>query len=350
MTHRMELDGIRGLAIALVVLAHALYPTSLFPGGGVVGVQLFFVLSGFLITSILAEEHHRRGVIDRRRFYTRRLRRLLPALIVFLVAFTGWAIAAGQARIPQVIVGLTYVSNWAQVGGFDLSELNHTWSLAVEEQFYLIWPFALALLRPRWVLVGAVALVLWRPALAATGASWDRLYYATDVNAAPLLAGAALALIDMPRAPNWLGPVAIATLLGLSLTMTTHTASGQAALVVLGFPIGIVASCALVVAALSGSQWLAARPLVFLGAISYGLYLWHTGLNRILELDYGWPVQARLVLIPMSIAVAWVSLHFVESRFRRPSGAKQAAQGEVPIEPPTSVPSARVRPQESSGT
>jgi peptidoglycan/LPS O-acetylase OafA/YrhL len=340
--HRPELDGVRGLAIALVLVAHALYPTTLFAGGGVIGVQLFFVLSGFLITSILHAEWSARGKVDLRHFYARRARRLVPGLVAFLAVFAVWAAVADVARTPQILVSATYVANWARVGGLDLAELNHTWSLAVEEQFYLAWPLALIAIvklvpRPGLVVAAVAAgLMVWRIWLATSGADWDRLYYATDTNATALLAGAALALLGVPevRFGRWIGAIAVMTLLGLSLTMTVHSDLGQDLLVAAGFPLATIGGVALIVAALNvGAAWLAARPLVFLGAISYGLYLWHTGINRIAELDYEWPVEARLALIPIGIAISWLSLRWVESPFR---ASRQSVSVSAPVLPVTS--------------
>lgn len=319
------LDGVRGIAIALVVAAHALAPTTLFPGGGVIGIQLFFVLSGFLITSLLLAEADATGRVNIRAFYGRRARRLVPALVVFLAFFALWSVVAQVQRWQEIAVSVTYIANWARVVGVDLDELNHTWSLAVEEQFYLVWPIAIvALVRFRrdWriLAIAAAALMAWRIGLAASGADWGRLYYATDTNAASLLAGAALAAAGVAssrRAPA-AGVAAIAVLLALSFVVTGHSIDGQRFYVAVGAPIATMASLGLIVAAMNaGSGWLAVRPLVFLGAISYGLYLWHTGLNRIADLDYGWPVEARLILIPTSIVIAAASLRFVEARFRR---------------------------------
>ena len=338
---RRELDGIRGIAIALVVVFHALTPTAIFQGGGTVGVQLFFVLSGFLITSILADEWRSTGRIGLGGFYRARLRRLMPALAVFLAAFALWAFVTGTSRLVPVAVAATYVSNWARVAGVDLAEVGHTWSLAVEEQFYLVWPLLLLLvLRTKVpavaVAVAAVALIAWRIVLTNPDVTWDRIDYATDVNASALLAGAAIALIGVPtlRHGRLLGVGAIAVLLLLSVTQSGIPWSNAVVLVSVGFPLAIVASGALIVAGLNTrSEWLGARPLVFLGAISYGLYLWHTGLNSVLADDYGWGVGPRLLLVPLSIVIAWASLRWVEAPFRRrrPRPSTADAQELTPV-------------------
>jgi peptidoglycan/LPS O-acetylase OafA/YrhL len=151
------------------------------------------------------------------------------------------------------------------------------------------------------------------------GADWGRLYYSTDMNASALLAGAALAMFGVPplRHGRALGLAAMAVLLVLCLTMTGRTEAGRTALVMVGFPLAIAASVILIAAAMnSRSGWLAMRPLVFLGGISYGLYLWHTGLNTMADVDYGMGVTARLVIVPLSIFIAYASWRLWETRFR----------------------------------
>jgi peptidoglycan/LPS O-acetylase OafA/YrhL len=332
--HRRELDGIRGIAIALVVVFHALSPTPIFQGGGTIGVQLFFVLSGFLITSILADEWRSNGRIGLGGFYTGRLRRLVPALALFLAVYAIWSLVSGMPRLIPILVSGTYISNWARVAGVDLAEVGHTWSLAVEEQFYLLWPLLLiVLLRARVpalvVALLAVGLVAWRVVITNPDVTWDRIDYATDVNAAALLAGAAIALIGVPKITQGrlLGAASVAALVLLALTQSGIPWSNAVILVSVGFPLAIVASGGLIIAGLNTrSEWLGARPLVFLGAISYGLYLWHTGLNAVLADDYGWTVIPRLLLVPLSIAIAWASLRWVERPFRRRRTRPAAAE------------------------
>jgi len=155
--HRPGLDGLRGVAVALVIAAHAC--TGVFPshrplaegvlrGGGIVGVQLFFVLSGFLITRLLLEELDASGSIRLGAFYGRRVRRLLPALVALCVIYVAVAWIAGRPNSPaagSAITALLYVENFARWVPIDQDGwLGHTWSLAVEEQFYLAWPALLA--------------------------------------------------------------------------------------------------------------------------------------------------------------------------------------------------------------
>jgi peptidoglycan/LPS O-acetylase OafA/YrhL len=120
--YRRELDGIRGVAIALVIVSHALQPTRILEGGGFVGVNLFFVLSGFLITSILVDEHRATKRISLRGFYARRLRRLGPALIVFLAVFLAWSVVAGLDRRADVLAALFYGSDVIEASGGTMHE------------------------------------------------------------------------------------------------------------------------------------------------------------------------------------------------------------------------------------
>jgi peptidoglycan/LPS O-acetylase OafA/YrhL len=157
--HVPALDGIRGLAIALVVSMHAFG----FPAGGFIGVDLFFVLSGFLITTLLLEEVEATGRISLRDFYERRVRRLLPALLVLLIVYSVVEAARGRSVLPAV-AGLFYFSNFSNflhLTAWRTNALDHLWSLAEEEQFYLVWPPILILLvRWRRLLAPLLLLVL----------------------------------------------------------------------------------------------------------------------------------------------------------------------------------------------
>jgi len=230
--YQPALDGLRGIAVLAVLAYHASLPPA---RGGFLGVDLFFVLSGYLITAILVAEWVATGGIDLRRFWARRARRLLPALLLVLAAVAVYAALvadpAEQARLrADGLATLAYVANWqqvlAQVSYFEQftqpSLLKHAWSLGIEEQFYLVWPLlllgALALLararlargrgplppaatarRLGWLLVATVAAALGSAALMARlhvpGADPSRVYYGTDTRAQALLAGAALAIL-----------------------------------------------------------------------------------------------------------------------------------------------------------
>lgn len=209
----------RGLAFAMVLAGHAGWPLAR-TRAHELGVELFFVLSGFLITVLLLEEHDRDGGVALGRFYGRRLRRLLPALVVvvgatlLVASWTRWLDWGGTRR--GAIGGLTYSSNIVRVHGWDLGPLGHLWSLAVEEHFYLVWPAVLLgavvaarrLARPWIVLAAPVGLAtacfVWRVWLVARGHGDDlntRLYYPTDTRVLGPLAGCALAVVKVQGLP-----------------------------------------------------------------------------------------------------------------------------------------------------
>ncbi len=195
------LNGLRGIAILGVLGVH-LFGLS----GGFYGVDLFFVLSGYLITTLLLEEHDRTGLVSLRAFYIRRARRLLPALgaVLVLIAVVG-PMFYSPGLVASIVVSGLYAANI--VRGFGHSDFlaatpaAHLWSLAQEEQFYVLWPLALLALRRRLterrvmtlLAAGFVALVMYRAALAGAGAGWHRLYYAPDTHMDGLVLGCLLA-------------------------------------------------------------------------------------------------------------------------------------------------------------
>ena len=289
--HARSLDGLRGVAVLSVLVYH----TGLIRGG-FLGVDVFFALSGFLITRLLIEEHAATGAIDLRAFYIRRGLRLLPALFAFL-GFWGLYLAATlplaywSVAGAYIFVVALYVANWAGIWWYKLGIFGHTWSLAIEEQFYLVWPLAiLALLRqvkhPRriaWMLATLAAVsALWRLDLALAGASERRLYWGTDTHADGLLIGAAVAFfIDragVDRSPGWLRPIASLSALALlamliAVPIAPSYAYGVTALAALATAVVIVGAlgrtCPLV------TRVLETRALAGTGRVSYALYLWH---------------------------------------------------------------------------
>jgi len=194
--HRPSLDGVRGVAIACVVLNH----TVGYPGMGFTGVDLFFVLSGFLITTLLLEEHAQNGRVSLGNFYRRRALRLLPALVAFLAVFLVYAAVRGPVRgmnfdeaLFGVAAGLGYFTNIAM--GFEDNaipfELRHLWSLAIEEHFYIVWPPVLFLVlrgRKRLALgvlgVAIVLSVVQQIRLVEDGAISQRIVFGTDTRSA----------------------------------------------------------------------------------------------------------------------------------------------------------------------
>jgi peptidoglycan/LPS O-acetylase OafA/YrhL len=362
------LDGVRALAVLAVLANHAGLP---FLPGGFIGVDVFFVLSGFLITSLLYGELTARGRIDLGAFWTRRARRLLPAALVMIAA----VIAARPLFPPDAVAGLRgdaitaalWSSNWrfALQGtnyfshGGTPSPLQHTWSLAVEEQFYVVWPLLLlacrAVKRGRLLalsLVGAAASVLLTYVLAGV-ASPGRVYFGTDTRAQELLTGAALAALlaptwrwrgTKPRArrspqpaarrplPLLLSGCGLAVLAGIATR--ADGAPGE-------FRHGLLLLVALATAALlaglvldSGqpvARLLSVRLLVGIGRISYGLYLWHWPVFLIL--DGGRTGLHGYWLAALRVAVAGVLAAASFLLIERPAQR-------VPIHPARALPAA----------
>lgn len=317
------LDGLRGVAIALVVAFHY----TGFPFGGGSGVDLFFVLSGFLITTLLIEEMSEAGRISLSGFYARRARRLLPALIVMLAAFSVISLAKGHDPLGDLGRFGFYTGNITKAfiaPHAPDTGLNHLWSLAEEEQFYLVWPLLVFLfLRTRqhfiFVTVLAGALVLYRAGLALHGASPARLSFAPDTHSDGLVIGAACAILLQRRAlrvpEGWLPWIVI----GFSAIVVFPPANIAHEIVVV--PLCELLCVALIIAAVTASSLAVAlswQPLVFLGKISYSLYLWHFMIWWAL----GW--HDPLLALAISLTAAWLSSKFVEQRFRRRRAAPVA--------------------------
>jgi peptidoglycan/LPS O-acetylase OafA/YrhL len=320
--HRPALDGLRGVAIVLVVAYHSVgYDPS---AAGVVGVTAFFTLSGFLITALLLAEGDRGGVLLGG-FYARRARRLLPALAVFLVVMTAVEVTTRAAwffdleTLPGVAV---YVGNWMPAAGHSLFAVSHVWSLAVEEQFYLVWPIAL-ILAAKWrgdrgvavvAAVGIVASVALRGAFVVSGHEL-RAYYGTDTAASALLLGALVAVL-VRRGVRVPTPAALAALAGLVLVAAVSRDR------FLFGPLAAAVLAAVVVAGIASTGRvgvLEPRWLVAIGRRSYGLYLWHFPLVWYVapRLDVARPV-AIAVMLGLAGLLTVISWRYVEEPFLRP--------------------------------
>jgi peptidoglycan/LPS O-acetylase OafA/YrhL len=357
------LDGLRGLAVLAVMLYHARVP---FARGGHVGVDVFFVLSGFLITTLLLRELDS-GRVDFMAFYVRRALRLLPALLVFVIVSCLVVVVIGPSVYTEPTVRgapfvLAYLANVHQALGWNggrLGMFDATWSLAMEEQFYLVWPAVLtglvALARRRRdhaaAALLALALVtgLYRLWAVSSGVGWERLYYGPDARADGLLAGCALALFlasPAARSPRWL-PAAGAGSLGLLAFAASRYPTDDPFLYWdLGFTVVALAAALLVWTAISRSvpfleAVLCWRPLRATGQISYGLYLWHF----LIVFSFGaagawaWPwwVAAPL-LIGLSYAAAALSFALVERRFLRLKRDWAPGRGSGSADPSTVAP------------
>ncbi len=299
-----RLDGLRAVSAVAVVLVH----TGMI-GGGAIGVDVFFVLSGFLITGILAREVERRRHIDVSAFLARRAVRLMPALALVIAACALFSHdmywSAAPAPRLDVICAALYLTDFREAIQTSFSPLAHTWSLAVEGQFYLLWPFAMAVLmrmpRPKALAALAVLWVLLTGARdAAQAFGFDSVaYYAAPFHASGLLVGAALAL--RPVRHDW-------GLVGLALLCVLFLFPLQEQAIWLITPAELAA--ALVISA--PPRVLAWRPLPWLGVISYGIYLWHFPILHALAPVPMLRHDKVLTILLLSIAAAALSYTLVE--------------------------------------
>jgi peptidoglycan/LPS O-acetylase OafA/YrhL len=330
------LDGIRAVAVVLVFLRHSALRGVLPPGFGDVGVGIFFALSGFLITSLLLEERNLTRRVKLSSFYLRRAYRLLPALLVMLAVVALLAVLLRRHELfPSLIGAALYFANWAYISGFAQpgTGVEHAWSLSIEEHFYLVWPLLLLLLT-RWLSLRKAAAVTLgictadlalRLVLLARGADGLRVHYGSDTRADALLIGCAIALIAHPR--RWRPPVLVTTAGCLAIAALSLLRTESVPMLTLGMTVLAVASSVVVLDVWHGGsvfgKVLAVRPLVALGRISYGFYLWHL---PILYLPISAALLARLpagrvtgtvLLFIVTLAVSALSYQFVERPFLR---------------------------------
>lgn len=315
-TYLPSLDGLRALAAWLIVLYHAKAPMM---SGGYMAVDVFLVLSGFLITRLLMAENESTGTINYKAFTLRRLRRLMPALLLMLLAyliaapfFFDYAPWTSHAR--DVFWTSLYVINYATVFGDKVVLLGHVWTLAVEMQFYLIWPLLFLLIRKASVRVSLLvvfalflAVTGWRAWLATySGDVWG-FYVRTDARASGLLLGAFIAMLGrrLPEAWGWLGFL----LLGFAFTFfsTRWLPSAQ-----YGFTVAELGAALII---LSQPRWLAGKVWAWLALTSYGLYLWHYPIMQALK---PWIEDWRLMVLiggGLGLLCAMASHYWLERRF-----------------------------------
>ena len=317
-----DLDGVRGLAVLLVVASHVGLPVR---WGGLSGVTLFFVLSGYLITSLLIAEWCRWGSVSLWRFWGRRALRLLPALVLLLALVPVLLWATGDDRLSRYpaagLASLFYVGNWVRIAGTDLGLLNHLWSLSVEEQFYVVWP-AVFIALMAWLRSRALTVVLGLAALATFYSVWTRgtairLDISTETNAFALLLGASLAFaLAAVRSRGWTLPASSPLVpFAVMVAVSAFPGHGLAVDHPLFRPLGAVYAMLgvwLVYAAVSGhSRVVGSRVMVFFGTISYALYLWHQALiNSRLLGEHSTP--RNLLLVGAAVLVSWLSWVLVE--------------------------------------
>jgi peptidoglycan/LPS O-acetylase OafA/YrhL len=304
--HLPALDGLRALAIIAVMLYH-FRTKPLIPGGGIVGVDLFFVLSGFLITTLLLQEWSGTGRISLRRFYQRRALRLIPALLLFVAVYLSITLGfrghdfTGQPSSELILrnVGAvaTYTMNWVNAyGGMTIPGFSHLWSLSIEEQFYVFWPLALVLLlRLRLPAVGllaiSLAVILVSALLPYLGDQpRNRLYFGTDFRLQTLLLGAVLAqlyvsgMLQAPTIRHSAFRVVLAGSLLFLVAAALLTSNRTTFLFFGGHSAVAICSGVLIVGCMFRQRTLLtgvlSHPvLVYIGKRSYALYIWHLAIG-----------------------------------------------------------------------
>jgi peptidoglycan/LPS O-acetylase OafA/YrhL len=339
-TYRPEIDGLRALAVVPVILFHAGFPQV---RGGYLGVDIFFVISGYLITRILCQDLAS-GAFSIFRFYERRARRILPALVVVILFTLPFALLwmppdAMSSYFRSVIAAATFWSNvhfWQASGYFspnaDEQPLLHTWSLAVEEQFYIVFPLLLWLLwkwrRSLVAMLGGLAVVGLAVALFQTRFDNDVAFYFLHSRAWELLAGAMLAAAERQGFWRPLMHKAIGQGLSLSGALACVVAlvfGASHALTPVWPNIAAVLGTLLMIACATPDtlvgRILAWKPLVGIGLVSYSAYLWHHPLfafARLRSVDEP-SLNLMIVLSIASFALAYLTWRYVETPFRRRS-------------------------------
>ena len=339
---RLDIEGLRAIAIGTVLAFHAGLP---WVGGGYVGVDVFFVLSGFLITGLLVREVNQSGRVRLGRFWARRARRLLPAsaLVLAFSVFVTWVWLPLTQRPPfgmDIVSSALYVVNWRlaarsvdyQAEDIVASPVQHFWSLAVEEQFYVIWPLlilAVAVVFARRRVWGAflalstITVVSFAHSVHQAEASPDTAFFVSttrvwELGVGALLALAATRVVRVPAgfraAAGWIGLAAIAWA-ALRFDGTTSWPGFPALLPVLGAA-GVIASGIAPTTAAPG-RLLAMRPMVWMGGISYSLYLWHWPILVAGQAAIGdFRIRHGVALALVAFVPAWLSRRYVEDPIR----------------------------------
>lgn len=354
-TYWGSLDGLRAFAVLIVLFSHAGFP---YMKSGGVGVDIFFVLSGFLITTILSAEVETSGHINFLRFYIRRFLRLVPALVLTCVFFLSWTLVSeGHFPFKILLTVLTYTSNWARaLFNFNLSSLGHTWSLGIEEQYYLLWPVVVSALH-RWnkknsfkakVLFFATFILALYRYLMVSGFSAERIYFGLDTHMDGLVLGSALSF--WIKATNECGgmtkmeslvlsyffvPLAMLTFFIVMTNITwRHPLMGK-----LGY-LGVACASFFLIQDLVMSpysfmkKFFSLKPAVYIGRISYGLYLWHYPLYAVVNhffpkahFNFIFPLKITLSVIIASLSYYIIEVHFLKLKKKFEASCETCPRG-----------------------
>jgi peptidoglycan/LPS O-acetylase OafA/YrhL len=348
-----SVDGLRAVAVLAVLLYHL--GIDWIPGG-FLGVDLFFVISGYVITGLILDSIARSGTLDLRAFYLSRIRRLLPALVAMLVFTTLFIGVYAPETVRRFVADIPYVlsgsMNWALVSRQqDYFEaigrpplLQHTWSLAVEAQFYLIWPLVLLFILKYFgkknipyaalgiALASGIALFAYSVRIDTQASAISHVYFGTDTHSIGLFLGSALAVSWQPqnltkeisqRAQDFVDLIGVVGLLGLLSTFLFINESDPT-LYRIAFPLSALFGCATLISVVHPASRfapiLSTRPLIWIGERSYGIYLWHWIVFQLTRpsidlVGDDWALYALRVLIVF--ALADISLRYIEIPVRR---------------------------------
>ena len=348
-----SVDGLRAVAVVAVLLYHL--GIDWIPGG-FLGVDLFFVISGYVITGLILDSIERSGTLDLRAFYLSRIRRLVPALIAMVILTLLYIGTYAPETVRRFVSDLPYVftgtMNWALVSRQqDYFEaigrpplLQHTWSLAVEAQFYLIWPLVLLLVLRYFgkknisvaalgiALVSGIALFLYSVQIDTHASAVSHVYFGTDTHSIGLFLGAALAVSWHPqnltkeitrRAQDFIDLIGVIGFLGL-LSAFLFIKESDPTLYRIAFPIAAIFGCATLISVVHPASRfapiLSTKPMIWIGERSYGIYLWHWIVFQLTRpsidlVGDDWALYALRVLVVF--ALADISLRYVELPVRR---------------------------------
>ncbi|UDI78725.1 acetyltransferase [Staphylococcus taiwanensis] len=348
MRYMPGLDGLRAIAVLGIIIYHL---NRKWLTGGFIGVDTFFVISGYLITSLLIKEYEEKGIINLRQFWTRRIKRLLPAVIALLIVVGIATLIFEPQEIVRVkhdiIAALFYVSNWWYIAKdvnyfeqFSFMPLKHLWSLAIEEQFYLFFPFVLVMLLLTIKKYRNVTLILWIISLISLLAmvvisqpnvGYSRVYFGTDTRLQTLLLGAILAFIWPPfklkanppvllqRAIDGVGIIGLIILIILFFTVTDSSGwiYNGGFYLISGMTLFVIASVVHPSSILS--KILGHRVFVYIGKRSYSLYLWHFAVISFVHAHYidgQIPVYVYILDLILTVLFAELSYRYIETPFR----------------------------------